>query len=309
MNQNKSENKIQIFTGSTFEGCIEIKDVHGNPYCISEGDTITLFLKKNVYPSTNEIIQIELTSENEIMGKYPFKLSAEETANIEGYYCYYAFIRFADGDYYQIVPNTSIKVCVPYGVLSYSADSNTIIAQVPRVMAESDYIPSLNELESFIKCIDSENTKHPVQIRRINDKYIVLIGNIDTNNTTPTELIEQIIHMAEYVGAENPYVSGFFHIDELPEQTAYYEAVKNTFGKRFIDIEAILKTPVYARNSETIVSSVVFDLLKQRPTKNDILCIIHNEYPERIMSNNTHFNNFGCSAAARVILKEVFDLG
>ena len=176
-------------------------------------------------------------------------------------------------------------------------------------MSESDYVPALNELEAYVDCVDSEDNKRPVHIRCINDKSIVLIENIDTNEMTPMELINRIKRMAEYVGAENPYVSGFFHIDEIPEQNEYYTAVKEAFGDRFIDVEPILKTPVFANNSETVVSSIVFDILKQRPNRKDVLSIIHNEYPERIINDETHFNEKGCYAAARVILKEVFDIG
>lgn len=300
---------LHLYTGSTFDGSIVIKDIHGEPFLISEGDEITLFIKKADKTSTEEPVQIALSCEDEIIGEYPFQLSPEETSDLNGDYYYSAFIRFADGDYYQIVPNTPLKAHIPYGVLSYCENKNQIIAQVPRVMSESDYVPALNELEAYVACVDSEDNKRPVHIRCINDKSIVLIENIDTNEMTPMELIDRIKRMAEYVGAENPYVSGFFHIDEIPEQNEYYTAVKEAFGDRFIDVEPILKTPVFANNSETVVSSIVFDILKQRPNRKDVLSIIHNEYPERIINDETHFNEKGCYAAARVILKEVFDIG
>lgn len=300
---------LYLYTGSTFDGSIVIKDVHGEPFMISDGDEITVFITKADKYSSGEPVQITITYEDEVSGEYPFKLTPEKTSDLKGDYYYNAFIRFSDGDYYQIVPNTPLKAKVPIGVLSYSENKNRIVAQVPRVMKESDYCPALNELEAFIDCIDSEENEHPVQIRRISDKAIVLIGNIDTNNTTPTELIERIERMAEFVGAEEPYVAGFFHVDELSEQHLYYDTVKETFGERFVDVEAILKTPVYGKDSETVVSSVVFDLLKQRPSRNDILSIIHNEYPERIIEDETHYNEKGCQAAAKVIVKEVFNIG
>ncbi len=300
---------LYLYTGSTFDGSIVIKDVHGEPFMISDGDELTFFIKKADKTSTDEPVQITITYEDEVSGEYPFKLTPEGTAKLSGDYYYSAFIRFSDGDYYQIVPNTPLKAKVPIGVLSYCENKNRIIAQVPRVMKESDYCPALNELEAFIACIDSEENERPVQIRRINDKAIVLIGSIDTDNITPEELLERIEHMAEFVGAESPHVCGFFHVDEMPGQASYYDAIKGTYGDRFIDVEAILKTPVYGKDSETIVSSVVFDLLKQRPNRDDIINIIHNEYPERIMQDETHYNEKGCQAAARVILKEVFNIG
>ena len=299
---------LYIYTGSTFDGSIVIKDVHGEPFLISDGDEITFFIKKADKNSTEEPVQITITYEDEVSGEYPFKLTPEETAKLSGEYYYSAFIRFSDGDYYQIVPNTPLKAKVPMGVLSYCENKNQIIAQVPRVMKESDYCPALNELEAFIACVDSEDNERPIQIRHINDKEIVLIGNIHTNSTTPDELIERIERMADFIGAESPYVSGFFHVDEISEQNSYYEAVRETYGDRFIDVETILKTPVYGKGSEMVVSSVAFGLLKQEPSCTDILSIIHNEYPERIMNDNTHFNEKGCEAAARAIIKEVFNI-
>lgn len=300
---------LYIYTGSNFDGSIVIKDVHNEPFLISEGDEITFFIKKANKKSTDEPVQITLTYEDEVSGEYPFKLTPDETAELNGDYYYSAFIRFADGDYYQIVPNTPLKAKIPFGVLSYCENKNQIIAQVPRVMNESNYVPALNELEEYISCVDSEENERPVQIRLINNKAIVLIGNIDTNNTKPYELVEMINRMFEFVGAENPYISGFFHVDEIPEQNSYYEAIRETYGDRFIDVKAILKTPVYGKGSKMVVSSVAFDLLKQRPNRDDILSIIHNEYPERIVKDNIHFNENGCQAAARVILKEVFNIG
>lgn len=298
-----------LYTGSTFDGSIVIRDVHGKPFLISEGDKLTFFIKKADKNSTEEPVQITITYEDEVSGEYPFKLTPEETAKLNGEYYYSAFIRFSDGDYYQIVPNTPLKAKVPLGVLSYCENKNQIIAQVPRVMADSDYVPAINELESFIACVDHKDNEHLLQIRRINNTDIMLIGNIDTDKMTPSELVYRIKHMAEFVGADSPYISGFFHVDEMPEQNSYYEVVKGTYGDRFIDVETILKTPVYGKDSETVVSSVVFDLLKQRPNRNDILSIIHNEYPERIMQDNIHFNERGCKAASRAILKEVLNIG
>ena len=176
---------LYLYTGSTFDGSIVIKDVHGEPFMISDDDEITFFIKKADKNSSEEPVQIKITYEDEVNGEYPFKLSPEETSDLKGDYYYSAFIRFSDGDYYQIVPNTPLKAKVPIGVLSYCENKNRIVAQVPRVMKESDYCPALNELAAFMACIDSEENEHPVQIRRINDKAIVLIGNIDTANTTP----------------------------------------------------------------------------------------------------------------------------
>ena len=300
---------LYVYKGSTFDGSIVIRDVHGEPFIISEGDEITVFIRPADKSSDEAALQFIVTFEDEVAGEYPFKLAPEETAGLNGEYFYSAFIRFSDGDYYQIVPDTPLKAQVPEGVLSYCENKNRIVAQVPRVMKESGYVPALNELEAFIACIDSEDNERPLRIRRIKDKAIILIGKIDVSDTTPADVIEGMERMAEFVGAESPYAAGFFHTDELTEQSFFYEKVKETYGDRFVDIEAILKTPVYAKDSETIVSSVAFEMLKQIPDRNDILRIAHSEYPDRIMKDETHFNENGCHAAARIILKEVYNIG
>ena len=100
---------LYIYTGSNYDGSIVIKDVHNEPFLISEGDEITFFIKKANKKSTDEPVQITLTYEDEVSGEYPFKLTPDETAELSGDYYYSAFIRFADGDYYQIVPNTPLK--------------------------------------------------------------------------------------------------------------------------------------------------------------------------------------------------------
>ena len=310
MNNIPLSKDLYIYTGSTFDGCLIIRDIHNNPYFISEGDEITLFIKKADKGTNDEPMQITLTHEDEIMGEYPFKLSAEKTSSLKGDYYYYVFINFADGDKYQIVPHTPLKARIPHGVLCYSQNKNTIIAQVPRIMAKSNYSPSLNELEYYVSHIDDKNNDNMIYIRHINNADIVLIGsNIDTKNITPAELIEHINRKIEYVGAGNTYISGFFHVDEIPEHEIYRTAIKETFKDKFINVEEILKKPILSKYSEMVVSSTAFDLLNQKPKHEDIISIIHNEYPACILDDATHFNQNGCYAAARALLKEVFNHG
>lgn len=307
MNNVPFTKELIVYTGSTFDGCIVIRDIHGKPFYISEGDEITFFIKKANEETVEKPVQITLTCDEEIMGEYPFKLSPEDTSKLNGNYYYYVFIRFADGDYYQVVPHTPLKAQTPFGVLDYCENKNKIIAQVPRVMGKSDYEPALNEMTAFIESVDSADNNHLVRIHHINGADIVLIGNsIDTGNITSEELVERINRKIEYIGAENPYLSGLFHTDEMPEQNEYLAAVKSAFGEKFIDVEEILKTPVLSKHSGMIVSSVAFELIKQRTTKDDILAIAHNEYPKCIMQDMTHFNEKGCYAAAKILLKEIF---
>ena len=88
---------LYLYTGSTFDGSLIIKDVHGEPYMIDRDDEIRLYFKPLDKNSEKEEVQISLTANDEIMGEYPFKLTAEETESIEGEYEYYAFVHFADG--------------------------------------------------------------------------------------------------------------------------------------------------------------------------------------------------------------------
>lgn len=310
MNNISFAKDLYLYTGSTFDGNIVIKDIHGKPYLISEGDEIILFIKKADPYSAESVVQLTLTYEDEVAGEYPFKLSPEETAVLNGDYIYSVFIRFADGDYYQIVPETSLTAGVPYGAVSYYENKNMIIAQVPRVMKDNKYLPALNELEQLIEKIESDDAEHLLYLIHADGADIMLIGNIaDIDSITPDELVDRIEKKLSYFDAENYYISGFFHVDNAPELSEYYNAVKNAFGDRFINAVSILKTPVYAKNSETIISSIAFDVLEQRPKHDDILSIVHNEYPGYIINDQIHFNEKGCLAAAKVILKEVYNIG
>ena len=77
---------LYLYTGSTFHGSLIIKDVHGEPYMIDQDDEIRLYFKPVDNDSGKETVQITLTSNDEIMGEYPFKLTAEITESIEGDY-------------------------------------------------------------------------------------------------------------------------------------------------------------------------------------------------------------------------------
>ena len=293
-----------LYTGSTFDGRIVIEDIHGQPFYISEGDTITFFIETNgAFP-----VQVTLTSDDEVMGEYPFKLTPDQTASLEGIYDYCAYIDFADGDRYQIVPHTPLLAFKPYGVLNYSDNRNRIPAKVPRVMAESDYRPALNELEEFVSDTDSPNNTRAVHIRCIHGKTIVLIGDcLDTSAVTPEELVTEIHSQITDSGAETSYIAGFFHSSQLPLQNRHRFAVKEAFGESFLDVEQLLKTPVLSPSSNEIVSSTALELLRQTPSPEDILLIARYEYPACIMEDAAHFNEKGCTLAAKILLKEIFD--
>lgn len=133
-----SAESIFLYRGSTFDGCLILKDIHNQTYYLSEGEEIHFCIEKD---KTNKEVNAEdnittlvLTSDDEIEGKYPFKLSHEITKTMKGDYIYYAFIRFADGDYYQIVPHTRLYASIPYISIDYWENKNTIHAKIPRLM-------------------------------------------------------------------------------------------------------------------------------------------------------------------------------
>ena len=219
-------------------------------------------------------------------------------------------LKFADGDYYQIVPHTTLHASVPHGVIEYYEGKNHIHARVPRVMAESGYEPALIETEEFIEYMENSDNQLTIRIRHIRGADIVLISDsFDPDKTTATELIAEINNKLEYDGAKNPYIIGFFYSNVLPYQSDYKSAVKEAFGQRFIDVEEILKTPVLSEHSEMIVSSIALDLLRQKATSNDILTIAHDKYPECMLKDETHFNDKGRYAAAKIIIKEAMKNG
>ncbi len=298
---------IKIYTGSTFTGRLIISDVHGGRYMISEDDELTLFFKPTDKTMTKSFFAVALTSDDEIMGEYPFKLSAQQTAAMIGdYYCY-AFVRFADGDYCQILSDVPVKALVPHEGPLYSENMNCFMVQVPRVMGSQNYLPGIFTMEQAIIEMNDQDNDKMLLMRRLAYFDIVLVSDcIDTNTVTPAHLVERIRTVMDTSEADNCFVSGFFHADELPEQAAYLSAVKAAFTDSFIDVQALLKTPVKNRSGE-VIGSQAFDALRKIPKSADILKILHNEYPDCITTDETHFNENGCYAAAKVILWEAHD--
>ena len=139
---------IYLYSGSTFDGCLILQDIHGQPYLLSEDEKIFFFIEeKNVGKPSNHIaVEQILTKDDETAGKYPFRISHKATADLSGDYYYYAFIQFSDGDRYQIVPHSDLHASIPYASVDYWENKNTIYARIPRIMRkckchdETDYI-------------------------------------------------------------------------------------------------------------------------------------------------------------------------
>ena len=298
-----------LYSGSTFVGSIILEDIHGHPFFISKEDKIFLFIKKIQKNSCETTIEppltLTLTSDDEINGEYPFKLNPDTTRELNGDYYYYAYIRFADGDYYQIVPHTHLHASVPYGVIEYSENKNKLHARVPRVMAEIGYESAVTETMEFINDVTSNQNTSSVYIRHISGADIILIGDCpEQNQISLKELVTHIHDIIEYYRAKNPYITGLFHSNGNICQENLKAVLKEHFPQKYIDVEEILKTPVWSEHSEMIVSSIAIDLLGQKAMDSDVIRIAQHKYPECIMQDETHFNEKGCYAAAKIIVRE-----
>ncbi len=290
---------MYIYTHSVFDGCIILRDIHGEPFLISEGDEITFnIIKADNDGNFSDIFTLSLSCQDEVEEKYPLKILPETTSNLYGLYYYNVTLHFADGDIYTIVPFTKLHALLPFNCIGYHEHKNDIVGIVPRVMAKSGYIPFTDKLAEFISDFQSENTF--ISVEGIQEKVILFVRNFQSGVSTE-ELIQNIKNTAENYGTEVYYVTGFFY-DNIDN---YHSVMKNAFGKYFIDVQKILKTPVFENTSDKIISSIAFDQLNQTPSVTDILSIEHGEYPDCILLDETHFNDKGLHLVARTILQEV----
>ncbi len=144
---------LKVYRGTTFNGCIKLKDLFGEDFLISKGDKIIFGVKENIKlnPETNDefddILTKTITIDDEIMGEYPFKFSPKDTKLALKTYYYYVAIQFADGDYYQVAPYSSFEVKMPIG-LSYSPNDNKIVGCVPRKSRNHDCICNKEEADN-----------------------------------------------------------------------------------------------------------------------------------------------------------------
>ena len=91
-------NDLSIARGNDFFAEIELTDENGKPYLIGEGDKIIFGVKSK--PENNDedfIFKAELTSANEINGKYPFSFNAESMDIPAGTYWYGVSVYTKDG--------------------------------------------------------------------------------------------------------------------------------------------------------------------------------------------------------------------
>lgn len=93
---------ITIQKGRTLSLVITVEDADGDAYTLQTGDTIR-FGVRNV-SGGNKLIYKELTSADEVDGKYPLELTPEDTNITPGRYLYDISLQLADGSLYNIVP-------------------------------------------------------------------------------------------------------------------------------------------------------------------------------------------------------------
>ena len=94
--------RITTRKGGTLYLIIDLTDVDDEPYTLESGDKIR-FGVRNV-SGGNKLIYKELTSSDEVDGKYPLKLTPENTNINPGRYLYDVSLQTSDGDLYDIVP-------------------------------------------------------------------------------------------------------------------------------------------------------------------------------------------------------------
>ena len=266
---------------------------------ISEGDEITFHIVKAENDGNfSDVFTLTLDCSDEIEGKYPLKILPETTSHLYGLYYYSVTLRFADGDNYTVVPFTKLHAMLPFNCIGYHEHKNDIVGVVPRVMAKNDYIPFTDELAEFIGDFQSENRL--IGVKRIPDTDILLVRDVESG-ISAEELVQNIRNTAENYGIKVFYVSGFFY--DTPD--SYHTVMETAFGKYFIDVQKILKTPVFENTSDKIISGIAFDKLHLTPSVTDILSIQNGEYPDCILLDETHFNDKGLQLVAQTILQEV----
>ena len=179
--------------------------------------------------------------------------------------------------------------------MNIQENKNDIIAVVPRVMAEYDNIPFETEIAEYLD--DFQRDTCLTAVKRSGKLSVVFVRDFP-DCLTSDELVQHIQDTARNYGLTDFFVSGLFHTP--PEQ--YQSIFSKTFGNRFIDVQAIIKTPVFENTSDTVISSIAFDIMKQTPSPEDIIAIHNACYPECILTDETHFNHKGLILVAKIIL-------
>lgn len=163
------------------------------------------------------------------------------------------------------------------------------------------------------------NIDRPINVESNGEKFkgtlILWLGQnmgFDINN--PYDLLNIIKNMINHSNTNNYLVIGLPHskgTHNYTWQNGVNNALMNEYGRKFIDVEKYMKTPIY--NGDTIVSSYAVADSGASLMDGDLALIASNDYPRCIMRSDIvdyiHFNKFGYSVVASLIYKRGKELG
>lgn len=125
-----------------------------------------------------------------------------------------------------------------------------------------------------------------------NPVLLICIGQNEGFNRDADELISQIDGIIDARKADRYIVFGMPHaLYGHTWQASINAALKTKYGKKYYDIEAYIKTPIYSDSA--IVSSYALQDAGLTPTSADLEAIGRNQYPPSIMYDGVHFNQYG----------------
>ncbi len=303
---------LKVYRGTTFDCSISLMDRKRNTYLLSEGDKLIFGVKATLKVDTEtnkepeDIIRKELTIDDEIARKYHFKLNPMETRLPNKHYYYYVAIEMADGDYYQIAPYSCFDVSLPIA-LSYDKGQE-ICCQVPKIMKRKSCKSTHEQILEFIRYAYDKGNTVPVRIRNFCNLDIVIVNNhLDHHQISCEQLLKIIEKKLDCFDSENYIIIGFNHTTGSLQNTLqsnYNAAVREVFEEHFFDLENNMKELIYSENNE-LISSKALQIADIEPSLNDLKRIALLQYPNCILSENTHFNNIGYDIIAQILKKEV----
>lgn len=303
---------LHIYRGSTFDCSISLVDRKRNTYLLAEGDKLFFGVKANIKvdPKTDQesedIIRKELTAEDEIAGKYHFRLTPAETNLPDEHYYYYVAIELADDSYYQIAPYSYFDVMFP--IILNHEQGREICCQVPKIMRRKTCKDIKEQLLDFIKSVYNNRNTLPIRIRNFDKLDIVIVNNqLNPDRISSEKLLKIIEKKTECFDSENYIIIGFNHTigsSQNSWQSDYNAAIHRVFNDHFFDLETCMKELIYSENNE-LISCKALQIANIEPSENDLQRIALMKYPECILSDDTHFNDIGYDIIAQILTKEV----
>lgn len=140
----------------------------------------------------------------------------------------------------------------------------------------------------------------------VNDIVIIEIGQ-NGGYADADALVRQIKQMLDINHSEKYLVCGFVTSGKNAQNTA----MKNAFGRHFIDVMEYASTPIYGSDGETIVSCYGLDDMNLSMTETDLARIQDRLMPKslQVESDNIHLNQYGYTMQARLEYKRGKELG